>query len=479
MIRVYFDWNVISSLKRPEFKELNDFITEYKGKLVFPYSPAHFKDLMKSYSPNNAHFNTDLETLNYLSDKHFIRWGKDGIEALFGTPKEYFEGEKEVPKNDILGNFNIEKIFSELDNSMQELGLSNIGNLVKLGYQLQPSGIKITDENRTILAKMFPNLNESSNMWDFMKDIGAFMNNLTSDGEYYKDFRKALGETGFKLEANSGNWNEDDVIKNIDKFLLSLNTKMTFLEYVETCLKYKEEPYSRYVFFTTAYLMLDMIGYKQDKLPKPTDNMLNIQTDGEHSFYGGYCDYFVGIDKKLRTKSKVLYNEFNLPVPVLTPEEFLQQIKQAIHIRTNHDNFLNEAVDFFKEEYIVETLPASEDHEVEALIAKLPVFYFDFFNYGIYQYYKVLQYVMMVFKRTFKNYSKFIYYTEAEKLVEEICKFFGHYSEEEIEIKKKEFAYGDRTVELSWQFNGGLIKLEKDEETKRPILLYLVKVENQ
>lgn len=477
MIRVYLDWNVVSSLKRPEFKELNDFVTEHKERLLFPYSPAHFKDLMKSYSPDNIYFNMDLEKLDYLSGKHLIRWGKETIEPLFGTPQEYFEGEKESEKTNVLADFDFEKIFSKLDEDTQELGLGNMGQLMKTLFQLQPTGIEVTEENKEMLSKMFPNLDSNSNMWDFMKDFGPFINNLLNNGDYYKDFRKSLGEYGFKLEANSGNWDADQVIKNIDDFLLSKNTKMTFLEYVETALKNQKESYTYYDFYTTAYLMLDIMGYKADGLPKPTDNMQNIQADGEHSFYGGHCDYFVAIDKKLRTKSKVLYSEFNLPVPILTPEEFLQQIKQTIHIRTNPENFIIEAIDFFKEEYIVETFPASDENEAKTLISKLPVFYFDFFNYGIYQYYKEQQSVIMIFKRTFKNYSKFIYYTEAEKLVEEVCNFFGgSYTKEDIETKKKEFAYGDTPVELSWQFNSGLIKLEKDEETRRPILIYAVKI---
>ena len=49
-----------------------------------------------------------------------------------------------------------------------------------------------------------------------------------------------------------------------------------------------------------------MIGLKSDNLPKPTDNMQNIQNDAEHSFYSTHCDYFVVIDKKLDNQNKVL-----------------------------------------------------------------------------------------------------------------------------------------------------------------------------
>jgi hypothetical protein len=57
------------------------------------------------------------------------------------------------------------------------------------------------------------------------------------------------------------------VVKNIDAFLGSLDIKMTFLEYVKLSLKHKKEPINQFEYYTTAYLMLDMIGYKADKLP--------------------------------------------------------------------------------------------------------------------------------------------------------------------------------------------------------------------
>ncbi|MCT4206551.1 hypothetical protein HZP44_16445 [Elizabethkingia anophelis] len=476
MIRVYFDWNVVSNLKRPEFSELNNFIEEHKEKLLFPYSPAHFRDLMKSYSPDNIHFNTDLEKLNYLSGKHLIRWGKDGIEPLFGTPQEYFQEEELHTETNFIEAFDFDKIFSDLDENSKELGLENIGAAIKNMFQHLPTGITITEENKEMLSKMFPNLDNNSTMWDFMKDFGPFTQNLLQDGDYYKDFRKTLGDTGFKLEANAGNWSEEEVIDNIDKFLLSLNSNMTFIEYVETSLKHRKEPYTKYDFYTTAYLMLDMIGYKSDKLPKPTDNMQNIQADADHSFYGAHCDYFVAMDKKLMVKSKVLYNKFNIPVKVLTPEEFLNDIRQVIHDRNNIQNFLEEILSFCTNENIVETHPASEENEIGTHAFKLPIFYFDFFNYVTYQFYEKEKFIFLVFKRVFKNYSRFIYYTEIEKVIDKVCDFFGYEDKEKLEQKKKEFAYGDSSIEFSWQYDRGIIKLKKDEETKRPILVYVIKV---
>lgn len=473
MIRIYLDWNMVSNLKRPELKELKDFISAHKHYLQFPYSPAHFNDLMKSYRPDNELFFEDLNTLQFLSEKHLLRWGKEGIEVLFETPEAYFEDEKN--KEDVFSLMDVEKIFEELDESTDELGLGKMGTLMKSLFQLHPNGININDGNQAILKKMFPNVKSDSTMWDLMKDIGPFSKKLLQDGEYYKDFRKSIGEQGMKLDPRvAGNWTFDEVIKNIDEFLSSLGTKMTYLEYIESSLKHKKEPINQYEYYITAYLMLDMIGYKTDKLPKSTDNMQNIQIDGEHSFYGAYCDYFVAIDKNLRIKSKVLYNEFNISTKILEPKELMEELKKVIHTAPKDVNFIEEVFSFCKSENLVESIPLSKGNKVETYAFMLPKFYFNFFNFVIYENYSEEEGIVFTFKKAFKNFSRFIYYTEAERVIESITEFFGYANKEERDLKKKQFVYESEDVAFEWSFEGGLIRLAKDEENHRPILNYII-----
>ncbi|MCA0335242.1 MAG: hypothetical protein LCH44_14995 [Bacteroidetes bacterium] len=470
MIRIYLDWSVVSNFKKDEFAEIREFISEHKDYLQFPYSPAHFKDLMKSYNSDNEYFNQDLQNLEYLSEKHLLRWGKDGIEVLFGTPQEYFEGEKD--SEDVFSMMDIEKIFNDLD--ADDFGIGKFGTLIKSLYQLMPTGIEITDENKEILQKMFPNIDSNSSMWDLMKDITPFSKRLLTEKEYYKDFRKTISDKGFKLDPNSGNWNVDEVFNNIDTFLQKQNTKLTFREYVNTCFKNRKEPVNRFEFYTTAYLLLDMIGYKSDNLPKPTDNMQNIQNDAEHSFYSAHCDYFVVIDKKLTIKTKVLFKEFNIPTVVISPKEFIDTIKSKLHFIETNKHFVNEAIGFLEKENIVETYEKGEEIEVDTFAFKLPIFYFNFFNYAVYQNYSDQNAFVLTFKRVFKNYSNFIYYTESERLIDRICNFFGYDNNQEHLDKKQEFVYGDKEVAFIWNFEGGLIKLEKDVETHRPLLTYII-----
>jgi len=478
MIRIYLDWNVVSNLKRQEYKELKEFIIKHKQKLLFPYSPGHFNDLMKSYKPDNDLFFTDLDTLEFLSDKHLLRWGKDRIEYLFGTPKEYFEGEKN--KEDVFSLMDMEKIFKELDESTEELGLGKMGSLIKRLYQLQSSGIELNEKNEAIMKKIFPSINPNSTLWDLMKDLGPFLKKLLQDGDYYKDIRKLIGEQGMKLNpSEAGNWNYDEVIKKLDIFLADLGTDMTYLEYVESGLKHKKEPINDYEYYTTAYLMLDMIGYKTDKLPKPTDNMQNIQTDGEHSFYGAYCDYFVASDKKLRIKSKVLYNEFKVPTKIIEPNELINELEKVIYDPPLETSFIEEAFSFCKPESLVETIPISEENQIETYAFKLSKFYFNFFNYVVYENSSKEHVIILTFKKAFQNFSKFIYYTETERVIEMITDFFGYEDKEERDFKINKFVYESDDIVFEWSFQRGLIQLIKDEETKRPVLIYIISTKKE
>jgi len=466
MIRIYLDWNIVSNFKKPEFSEIREFIAEHKDYLQFPFTPAHFKDLMKSYQPDNNLFDVDLENLEYLSEKHLLQWGKDNIEIFSATPKEYLEREKN--NEDIFSAMDFEKIVNELDSF--DFG-GKIGTLFKSILESCSAGIQITDENREILNIMLPNISNESSMWDLVKDITPFAKQLHQDGIYYKELRKTINDKGFKLNKNSGNWEVTDVIKNIDDYLIKMKVSQNFCEYIDSCFKHKKEPANRYEYYTTAYLMLDMMGYKSDKLKKASNNMQNIQTDGEHSFYSAYCDYFVVMDKNLKTKTEVLFNKFNIPTIVISPNELIDTLKSKIHIPDTNIHFLIEASSIIRDGEVVEKQDIDENG-VKAFVIQLPVFYFNFFNYAIYQYSPEHNISMLTFKRVFKNYSNFIFYTESEKLIDRICLFFGSNNDEDFAEKKREFVYGENKVEFFWKLDGVFIKLQKDEETLRPILTY-------
>ena len=472
MIRVYFDWNVISSLKKTEYQGIKNFIYKFKSVILYPYSPAHFNDLMKSFSPENEFFDKDLETLEYLSEKHLIRWEENDTKPFFATPKEYFEGEKE--KEDIASLMDIEKVFNDINDSTNEFGLGNIGDTLKSLYKLQPLGMEINTENENILKKMFPNIKPNSSMWDLMKEIGPFAQKLLQDGSYYKDFRKTIKNQGLKLDPNHGNWSYDKVIKNIDDFLLSYDSSLTYLEYVKTVFKYRDKPMNSYEFYITAYLMLDMIGYKPDKLPKDSDNMLNIQTDAEHSFYGAHCDYFVALDKNLIIKTQVLYNEFNIPTKIIKPEDFISELSKVIHPTPNVDNLLKEELMFCNNDSLIGHYPVNNDNEAETYVYKLPIFYHNFFNYLVLRRYEKHKIIVLTFKKINKNLSRFLFYTEVENLIDSIVNLFGGSELIDLNKIKQDIIHGRQESTIEWEFNLGTICLSVDEDNSRPVLSFII-----
>jgi len=470
MIRIYFDWNVFSNLKKEHFRVIKEYVDHNIESLLIPYSPAHFTDLMKSYSEDNKFFFQDLETLQRLCRTNLIRYEKDKTQGLKASPKEYFE----KTKNDKLSadDFNFEKLFKELGTIGEDVGLPNMGELITKIFQLVPSGIEVNDQNKDALKKLFPNIKSNSSLWDLIVDMGPTMNNLLNDGTFYKDFRSSIAKEGFKLDSNSGQWNEEEVIKNIDEYLDKLGTGLTYMKYVEESLKHNKDGYSVYQFYTTAYLMLDMIGYKQDKLPKDSDNMGNIQADAEHSFYAAHCDYFICGDKILRTKSKILFKEFNLSTIVLSPNEFIETISK-VAIPNIKENLISDIIDLIQpDNYITsrtdEEISGTEDYY------KLPVFFLNYFNSMVVTKPDEESLTAIItLRRVFNNYADFVYYTEVEYVFDKMIEIIGYENSEELPEAKNQFVYEKDFDGIIWRFEGGMIHLEKDDNYRPALNIFM------
>jgi len=471
MIRIYLNWNVISTLKRPEFEDIKSFIDKHKKYLLFPYTPAHFSDLMKSYNPENKYFEEDLENLEYLCGNHLMRWENDSVKPLRATPTEFFKFEKQRPN--LASLIDIDNTLKKVDEFSEEFGLDKIGTLMKSHLLSQLSDIEVTEQNSDILKLMFPSTKSSLKGWDVVKGIEGFAQRLMLDGRFYKEFRKRLGDSGFKLEANSGNWGYDEVVKNIDEFLLKQETQMTYIEFVASMFKYKSETINIYDKYTTAYLLLDMIGYKSDKLPKSTDNFQNIHTDSEHSFYGAYCDFFVAMDKKLRIKSKVLFSEFNITTRVIEPKEIIHELSSVIDEIKDEPRTIKKIVGFCNKDTLFNSWIMKRNNAVEAYVSlfKLPTFYFNYFNYVTYYNYENSNISEFIFHRASTNFT---YYTELEALVNTITDFFGCDDLETLEMMKKEFLNDKSDYFFKWEREYGLVQLEKEEGTKLPILRFVL-----
>lgn len=471
MIRIYLDWNVISNLKLKEYEELNEFITLNKKHFQFPYSSAHFNDLMKSYNPNNIYFYQDFEKLEYLTERHYLQWNNERTAPYFHSPKDFFENEKNKDKS--ISKFNFDELISDFDEHWKDSELGNIGSLMKSTLELIPANV-LTDKSSEALNKMFPTLNSDSNMYDLLNAILPFIDNITNDRDYYLNLRKLTNESKKKLDTNSGSWEEHEVIEKIDEYLKSNGSNVSFIDSIETIFKDRKTPINKYEFFNTAYLSLDMIGYKPEKLKKKTDNMLNIATDGQHAFYAAHCDLFVTSDKNLRKKASVLYSKLSISTKVIDTKDMLSTIREMVDIPSSLDKLINKVIDIIASGELIKHHPVSEADEADSYVIKLPKLYFNFFNSLVLRNYSSINAKVISFKKVITNYSDFTFYTEYEYLYDTISKLFGDNTESNLEDLRHSFIYEDVDLVIKWNLNKFGVILEKEKGSPSPILSYFL-----
>lgn len=107
MKKIYLDWNVINHIE--ESPQLYDYIRQNQVHFVFVYSPAHFSDLMKSYTEDgsNKYFEKDLQRLETVCETHLIRHCDKKIDIHCCPPREFLEKEgKNYPVSKYLLHFN-------------------------------------------------------------------------------------------------------------------------------------------------------------------------------------------------------------------------------------------------------------------------------------------------------------------------------------------------------------------------------------
>ena len=100
MLRIYFDWNCITHLKDPENEKLFDYIMSNKPFMIFPFSPAHFEDLQRSWpckDRNNKDYHIDLAILQNICDNYLI---------MFDNDKKGYYHLRQLPMNILFGKNN-------------------------------------------------------------------------------------------------------------------------------------------------------------------------------------------------------------------------------------------------------------------------------------------------------------------------------------------------------------------------------------
>ena len=451
MKRVYLDWGVVSNLKKPEYADIRDFLLSHKGELFFVYSSAHFEDAIRSEGDDRLL--QDIQTLESLVDNHLLCYNlkEKTTSPYLATPTEYYRDHKGQ-------NQDLIQSFSDLVTSISK-DVPLVGGLLQSFLDV-PFPIPEAIRSQKLLGMMLPDLPESPSLGDVINSGVAFINKMQGEKDFYKSYRSAVRATGFSLEPNAGNWESDEVVSNISAKMTALGIEKSFTDFVKMAFGDKEEV-DDFQLFIAAYSMLDLIGYKSDKLPKASNAMNGVSTDAEHAYYAAFCDYLITQDSHLASKAKALYHEFEISTKVIS-------LKDTIAELSEHRN--DDIISFLSEQLKEENVERSHDGAT--------VFKFTKRFLGVFSHCVVYEYgdgtKLLEFKLAFDNYSRFIFFDEAGIMVDTICDCFGRPSQEDYELARKRIVSGDTDASINWQGEDVFFTLKADSERHRPELLVVI-----
>ena len=458
MRRIYLDWGVVSYLKKDEYAELRSLLFSNKARFFFVYSPAHLEDLMKS--KGEPQFDDDIKMLSDLVDDHLLDIDKGVVLPYRVTPKEFCRGYVDHSS----------KLSKDIDSFLSAIEAASIPgdntvNLIKANLNVS---FPISPEFRSneLFMRTLPNLPESPTVRDVMESVRQFMCDMVMNPGAYKEYRRTIGDSGFKLDKNAGNWKYDEAVEKINSFMKSQGIEMSFNDYVMQ--SFHGRKVSANEFFTAAYCILDMLGFHSDKLPKATNTMRSVTSDARHAYFAGFCDWFVTADKRLTHKAKALYSHFGVSTRVMTPWEAVSAIQEEI-LPWGQNYIMSFIENEFIAEHIEERHYEENDSDGDFVIYRFSRRFLGVFSHGIHYLYPNGS-TTLQFKLAFDNYSRFLFYDEVGMIVDTIAQYFGKDGISDYGSLRKRFVEGKTDVTISWRMDKGFVCVKNDEERLRPEL---------
>lgn len=448
MKRVYIDWGVISNLKKPEYAGIMEFFLSNKKELFFVYSTAHFEDALRS--EGDERLLQDIKTLEALANNHLLCYDqKSGTACPYlATPSEYYQNHKGQ-------NLDIVPNFSDLVSSINNDN-ALVGGLLKAFLNV-PFPIPPEAREQKLFEMMLPDLPKMPTLGDVVDSGMAFVNKMLADKDFYKSYRSSIRTSGFSLNPNAGNWKANEVIPNISARMKELGIDKSFEDFVLMGLGDKSNV-DAFKHFIAAYNMLDLIGYKSDKLPKATNAMNSVNTDAQHAYFAAFCDYLITQDSHLASKARALYHEFGVSTKVISPKEDI-----SVLIDNREDDFIS----FLREQLNESNV---ERREEGVTIFKFTRRFLGIFSHCILYERDEDGVMLLEFKLAFDNYSRFIFFDEAGIMVDTVCEYFGWPSQKDYEAARKRIIAGDTGASINWQGEEVLFTLRADPERLRPEL---------
>lgn len=387
MKKIYLDWNIINHLE--ESHELYEFILWHQSHFVFVYSPAHFSDLMKSYKENgsNVYFEKDLARLEAICETHLMRYFDKKLNLHRCPPTEFLEKEgKDYP---------IFKEFSNPDFFKDSLSIDGLDL-----YTPFSDSLRSVSFDRTIDV---PLIGSFSNGLDFFNGILAFFGKVMTDKEVVRTIRAKTKSNVKDAEISRINdLNPSEVIGAINTFLARYGSDVDMEGLIKKVIIDEHKGDEKLV-FESLYTGLDLMCYHSDKR-----DFMNILTDADHAFYGGFCDVLVTDDAKMRLKAEAVYSYYGIHTKIIGKQDLLQYLKDEIIGEMRIEESINEVM---SNQHIPENY--NED-DVYVKWTTLDSPFFGYFDKLRYQQYLSTGQSCLVFTKE----SRYTYFTETDKLFE-------------------------------------------------------------
>ena len=460
MIRVYFDWNIISYLKtyktgKEPFISLNNTLIHNRDHILIPYSSAHLSDLITSFKQSENGKSQTLEDLKYLetlTDNRCILYDYKTQETYPNKTniKDYFF---ELLRSDEFLKGNFEDLFSSFGDYKDIL--NQLFNTLKD----TPSGLNSESFEKMpskyqLFKDTFNSTLENDSLFNLINDSYKIIVGYNTNPKLYKSIRNASLED-FKMNHDYSE--SDNPIEALSDKLAKSAFKKTFKEFVDENMKlyFKEKIPSRFDIFTNNYLMLDFLGYYKDSQFK------NLLQDSFHAYYGAHCDFFVTDDDNTYHKAKAIYKYFNIETIVCKSSDFNTRFLEKKSIE---EMSLFETIND-----IISTPPSiinqPNDENTPVYIHIMEHYLLDYFN-RLQIRTNINKSVTLDIYKNSKNYSTFFFYIEIQKVTDKVYRELG------LDFNnKKEFDVINENKELheekwegrTWLINSNIIELRMKE----------------
>ncbi len=351
----YLDWNIysyllgINEIIDPEVKaKIMCFKHIYlnninKEKTVFPYSYAHFLDIMQG---EQSFVEDKIYILNEISKNWIIYEDQNNKEQVLLNKVESIKNEYERYLNDQIQGKKISSEMNPFIQSIIEPGWIDAFNTIN---EIPDSEVK------TACLKLLNSIKKQNGMKPEIETLkfNKFIRNQKLEYEGKKFKFPGVNEKIIDFEMERLKKSVDSCLKQSDYPFNSSD------DYFESSIKV---PLFSNFFQKVGELcgLVDLIGLTSEKI-KGDKSFQGIINDQIHLSHGLRSHYFITEDKNLLVKSKFIKKWLNLPVKIFDIDELNKFLLKQISINTKS----------IKEKQITYTFKDNENVEIKRYIIEL------------------------------------------------------------------------------------------------------------